>query len=133
MLGFVVNAAGVVIGSFAGLALKKRVPSKLFGAIRNALGLLTMVLGLSMALKGDFLLLAASVLTGTLVGELLRVDLALERGSNWVKGRLKTNESGFSEALITAFLVFCIGPMTIIGSLQDGLEGNPELIYEDGA
>ena len=91
--------------------------------------MLTILLGMTMALKTqNFFIVMGSVLLGGLVGELLGIERRLERLGDYFQRRLAAGSSTFSTGFVTASLLFCIGPMAILGSIQDGLRGSIQLL-----
>jgi hypothetical protein len=102
--------------------------------VMHGLGLVTLVVGLQLTTQTqNVLIVMGSVLVGSILGEWWRIDMGLERLSEWLKGRVSRRISSrgmahFSEGFITASLVFCVGPMTILGSIQDGLVGDYTLL-----
>lgn len=130
LLGTLLNVAAVIIGSLLGLFLRDRFPENIQKIVVQGLGLTSIFLGLQMALKAtDVLLLIFSVLIGAIIGELLHLELRLEGVGDLVKRRLKIKTTGFTEGLLTAFLLFCVGPMTIIGTINEGLRGDHTLLF----
>ncbi len=130
MRGTLVNVAAVLLGSGIGLAVGKRLPERLQRIITTGLGLSTLLIGMQMALKvQNMLVLIASLVIGGVVGELLRIEAGLERAGEWLKSRARSSSGTFVTGFVTASLVFCVGPMTIVGSIQEGMSGNPEIIY----
>jgi uncharacterized membrane protein YqgA involved in biofilm formation len=140
MRGTVVNVVAILAGSGIGLLVGSRLPERLHRIITGGLGLCTLLIGLQMALKTqNVLLVIASMVVGGLVGELLGVEAALEavgeRLRRWaygksVAGQERTPEAAtFVAGFVTASLVFCVGPMTILGSIQEGLTGNADILY----
>lgn len=96
----------------------------------HALGLVCIPLGLSMTLKGEkFLALLLSLVAGGALGEFLRIEDRLERFSRKLESRLRAEENTFAPGFLAATLLFCIGPMTIMGSLEDGLGRVPQILY----
>jgi hypothetical protein len=90
---------------------------------------MTIAIGIKMALETkNVLIVLGSLLLGGIFGEFLKIDAALHRFAHWAEGKLKVNESTFAEGFITASLVFCVGPMTIMGSIQDGVSGDYKLL-----
>lgn len=131
MIGVLVNTAAVLVGSAIGLLLKKGIPEKLTSSVMLGIGLSTLYLGWSGTLKGqNALVLILSMALGALIGSAIDID---SRFSSFVE-RLEShfNKEGASisiaEGFITASLLFCVGAMTIVGSLQSGLTGNHEMI-----
>src|ERR1700741_753881 len=128
--------ATVALGTTAGVLLGARFPDRIRKTVMQGLGLFVAFLGLSEATKTDNpLLLLAALLVGGLLGELLRLEERLESFGVWIQRRAgvvsDTAESGrstFVEGFLVAALVFCVGPLTILGPIQDGLEGNIDLL-----
>jgi uncharacterized membrane protein YqgA involved in biofilm formation len=125
-----VNVVAVVVGSGIGLAIGNRLSERLQQIITTGLGLSTLLIGVQMALKvGNVLVVIASMVIGGVVGELLGIEAGLERAGEWLKGRTRSRSGTFVAGYVTASLVFCVGPMTLLGSIQEGLTGNPDIIY----
>lgn len=130
MLGTYVNVVAVVVGSLIGLVLHQRFPEKLKRIGFQAIGLCVLVLGTSMALKTDkFLILIFSLLIGAITGEALGLDRHIERFGEWLKARIGSTNDQFSEGLVSAFLLYCTGAMTVIGAIEDGLNNDPSILY----
>jgi len=127
MIGTIINTVTVIVGSGAGLLLKRRIPEESGDAVFSVVGLFTIYLGVSMALKAeDPVSLILGLLAGTLVGEACKLEDGLEKGVEQLRRRVGGG-SEFVEALMTAFLTYCVGPMTIVGSLRDGM-GDPSIL-----
>jgi len=134
MISPVVNAVAIIIGSLIGLLLKKGIPKRLTDSVMKALGLCTTFIGITGLLKGEnVLVLIVSMVLGTLIGEGIDLDLRINHLGEWVERKLKKNDSqknsGFAEGFVTATLLFCVGAMAVVGSLQSGLTGDHEMIY----
>jgi uncharacterized membrane protein YqgA involved in biofilm formation len=130
MLGTYVNVVAVVVGSLIGLVLHQRFPEKLKRIGFQAIGLCVLVLGTSMALKTDkFLILIFSLLIGAITGEALGLDRHIERFGEWLKARIGSTNDQFTEGLVSAFLLYCMGAMTVIGAIEDGLNNDPSILY----
>jgi len=128
MIGTLVNAITVLAGGALGLILRREIPEKFRNTIFEAVGLATLAIGAAMIIKtANPVILILGLLLGTFIGESLKIDEHLNIFAERVKGKLKEKESKFSEGMITAFITFCVGPMTIIGSIEDGL-GDPSII-----
>ncbi len=130
-----INVATVLLGTGLGLVLRGRLPLKMQQIITQGLGLITLFVGLSMAgsvnkveshIDGVILALLAIVLGG-LLGEWWRLEERLEALGNWLKRRFK-GKGSFTEGFMAASLLFCVGPMTLIGSLNNGLTGDNTLL-----
>jgi len=126
LLGAVVNCIAVVIGASIGLLLKRGLPEKISTTIMNGLGLCVLYIGISGSLSGENVLIAIiSIALGALIGEGLDLDEKLNRFGHM----LKTDSSTFAQGFITASLLFCVGAMAIVGSLQSGLSANHETLF----
>lgn len=129
MTGTIINVGAVIVGSLVGLLINRRLPPRFISTVFQAIGLFTLFLGISMALKTDnILLLIFSLVLGGLTGEVLRIDKGIERLSESLRKKLKTRNDRFSEGLITSFLLFCMGSMTILGAIEEGLGDEPNLL-----
>lgn len=130
MLGTIINTIAVITGSVIGLIIHSRMPRRITERVFQAIGLFTIFLGIHMATKTDnFLIMIFSMVIGTILGEWIDIDKAFNRFSEWLKKRLKTkNTSTFSEGFVTAFLLFCMGSLTILGAFEEGLGDEPNLL-----
>jgi len=129
MLGTIVNVITVVAGSALGLALNKRLPKRFIRIFFQVVGLFTLFLGISMALKTTHVLhMIFALITGAVIGELLRLDNAMERFGGFLKTRLKIGNEKFTEGLLTAFLLYCMGSLTILGAIEEGMGGSSKLL-----
>ena len=134
LTGTTVNAAAVLAGSALGLAVGKHLPDKTKEIVLHGPGLASLAIGFQLVLKTDRLVVViASVLLGGLCGEGLRIDRTLERGTEWLKARVGSRSRSFVNGFITASLVYCVGAMTIVGSLEEGIRGNPDTLYAKSA
>lgn len=132
MLGVLVNVGKVLIGSLVGLLLKRGIPEKVTEALMTGIGLCTVFIGISGALQGEnTLVLILSMAIGTVIGTLLDIDKQLNRLAAYVEARFKQKDGQVTvaEGFVTASLLFCVGAMTIVGSLQAGLTGDCETLY----
>lgn len=129
-LGTLVNVAAVLIGGTLGLFFRSRMPERIRNIVFQGLGLCTLVIGMGMALKvGNPLILIFSIVIGGVTGELIRLDVAFDNFGNYVKKRVGSDNAMFTDGMITAFLIFCVGSMTILGAFDEGLRGDPTLLY----
>ncbi|MGI6690272.1 MAG: DUF554 domain-containing protein [Christensenellales bacterium] len=132
MLGVIVNTIAVVLGSLIGLLLRKGVSKKMSDAAMTGVGLCTLYLGFTGTLKGqDALIVILAVVAGGLLGTLIDLDGSIARLGHLVEAKADASirGAGVSEAFITASLLFCVGSMTIVGSLNAGLTGNNEMLF----
>ena len=136
MFGVLVNVLTVCIGSVVGLVLKHGIPTKVTDALMTGIGLCTVFIGISGALEGkNTLVLILSMAIGTVIGTLLDIDRQLNRLAAWVEARFKrkNDQVTLAEGFVAASLLFCVGAMTIVGSLQAGLTGDCEMLYTKAA
>lgn len=129
MIGTLVNATTIIIGGSIGIAFKRRLPQKTIDLVFQGLGLVTLCIGISMFLDNSSLIVVVlSVLAGCVTGMTLRVGERIDKASARLKRRFSSNSENFTEGLITAFLLYCIGAMTIMGSINEGLGKGPEIL-----
>ncbi|MDO4744284.1 MAG: DUF554 domain-containing protein [Clostridia bacterium] len=132
MLGTIVNCITVILGSLVGILFKKGISQKLSNSIMKALGLCVLYIGISGALEGqNVLVVILSMATGALIGEKADLDRRLELLGKRLEQVVSRREGDGSVAkgFVAASLLFCVGAMSIVGSLQGGLTGNHETIF----
>jgi uncharacterized protein len=129
MLGTFFNIATIIVGSLIGLIFHSRIPEKVSERAFQGIGLFTIFLGVKLALQtSNFMIMIFSLVLGAIVGELIDIDKQLNKAADRLKSRLSSDNSRFSEGLVTAFLLFCMGSMTILGAIEEGLGGKPNLL-----
>ncbi|MGL5260413.1 MAG: DUF554 domain-containing protein [Lachnospiraceae bacterium] len=129
MLGTIVNTIAVLLGAAIGMLLKKGFPEKISDTLMKGLGLCTMYLGITGSLKGEnSMILIISMVAGALIGEMLDLEGRLNAFGEYIQGRFNKEDS-IAEGFVTASLLFCVGAMAIVGSMQSGLVGNHEMLY----
>ena len=129
-LGPLVNAAAVIAGGLIGLALGARLPERMRTIVFQGLGLCTMVIGMQMTFKtASPVMLIFSILLGGLCGEALKLEERFMRLSDRLKKRLRSGNPLFTEGLVNATVLFCIGAMSFLGSFDEGLRGDRTLVY----
>ncbi|MDR2502291.1 MAG: DUF554 domain-containing protein [Oscillospiraceae bacterium] len=132
MLGVLVNTLAVLCGSGVGLLCRRTIPEKLTKAVMTTIGFATLILGISGALRGEnALVMILSAVFGTIIGTLLDLDGRLDRLGALIGKKYggKSGEASIAQGFVTASLLFCIGAMTIVGSLDSGLRGDHGMIY----
>ncbi len=123
--GTLINALTVLIGGTIGSLIGDRLPKRIHEALFGALGLFTVLIGLMNAFTTkNPLILLGSILLGVLVGEALNIERGLQRMGDWAQKKLARPGSTMSEAFVTASLIFCVGPLSILGALDNGLRGD---------
>jgi len=131
--GTLFNVVTVIFGSSLGLLFKKMISPELNKKIFFVMGLFTLVLGFSMAIETtNFILMFLSIVFGTLIGEDWDLDNCIQNLTEKIKRKINVKDENFSDGLVTAFLLFCIGSMTIVGSIDEGLGKNPDILYTKG-
>ncbi len=129
MIGTLFNVVTVIIGSIIGLILHSRLSKRFTTVAFQGIGLFTIFLGITMSLKSDsYLLIILSMIFGSLFGEALNIEGWINRISRKLKKKVKSDNDKFSEGLVTAFLLFCMGSMTILGAIEEGLGNTPNLL-----
>ena len=131
MLGVFINVITVILGSSIGLLFKKGIPERVSNAAMVGLGACTLYIGITGSLQGEnVLILIASVVLGAIVGTLLNIDGTINRLAERVESRFRKNGNDVSiaEGIISATLLFCVGSMTVTGSIQAGLTGDNSIL-----
>lgn len=137
MTGTLINAGAIVAGSMIGILIRSRLPQKIITIVFQGIGLFTMALGVSMWLKSDHYLLAIlSIVLGAIIGQWADIDKGLTRFSDYMhrkssKASLLEVPGGsrFTEGIITATMLYCVGSMSILGPIEDGLGQTPTILY----
>ena len=139
LTGTLVNAIAVLIGTSLGLLVGSRMPERIQHTLTDGLGLFTLCIAFALALTllmdrsapavTDLIVLASLLIGGT-IGELLKLTERVDALGDWFQRRLARGDkpSRISEAFVTASLVFCVGPLTVLGSIQNGLTGDIQLL-----
>jgi len=133
MTGTLLNIATVLLGGVIGLIFGARIPEKLKETIIAGMGLFTAAMGLQMFLNTENpLIVLGALLIGTLLGEWWRIEDGLQRLGEYLEQKFSREEDDgsnrFVRGFLTASLLFCVGPMAILGSIQDGLTGDYNLL-----
>lgn len=137
MLGTIVNSAAIIAGAVIGLLLKKGLPERLSDAMMKGMGLCTLFLGISGSLEGEnSLILIISMVIGIVIGEGIDLEDKLNRLGKWVEKKIQAiagekakGKVSIAEGFVSASLLFCVGAMAVLGSLQSGLLGNHEILF----
>ena len=143
-LGTIINVAAILIGATAGILIKGGLSKRFEDTVTSAIGLCTMFIGISGAVAGmlkvsgtgletrDTMVMIISLIAGALIGEWIDIEKRLEAVGEWCKSKIPSqNGSGstFVEAFVTSSLIFCVGAMAIVGSLEDGLNHNYSILF----
>ncbi len=134
MTGTFINMGTVFIGSLLGIMLGDRLPDNVRQIVMHGIGLMTLVVGMQMALQTQNILIPLfSILIGGILGEWWHIDGGLNRFGGWLEMRTgqffgDSDERSLTRAFVMASLVFCVGPLTVLGAIQDGLTGDYSLL-----
>lgn len=142
-LGTIINVVAVILGATVGILLHKFIPSRLQNTVMSGIGLSVCFVGISgviskmlVAQNGGFstkdtMLMVASLVIGAFIGELLNIEKQLERFGDFCKRHIKSKKENarFTEGFVSASLLFCVGAMAIVGSLEDGLNGDYTTLF----
>lgn len=132
MIAVIVNAVLVIVGGGIGCLCKKAIPKRITDAIMMGVGLCILAIGITGIFDGKNTLIAIiSIVLGAVVGSLIDIDKRLNSFGDWMQSRIKKDEnsnSTFSEGMVTASLLFCVGSMAIVGSLNAGISKDYEML-----
>ena len=131
MNGTLVNGLAIMLGSLGGIVLKTGFFKEKSQSIISALGLIILVIGLQGVINTkDLLVLIVSLALGVVVGEMVKLDDWMNRFGFWMESKFAKGHDGrFAEGFVTSTLLFGVGAMAIVGSLESGLHGNESILY----
>lgn len=142
-LGTIINVAAILVGATAGILIKGGLSKRFEDTVTSAIGLCTIFIGISGAVSGmlkvagtgletqDTMVMIISLIVGALIGEWIDVEKRLETVGEWCKSKIPSHDGGgstFVEAFVSSSLIFCVGAMAIVGSLEDGLNHNYSIL-----
>lgn len=133
-LGTVVNVAAIAAGALVGLLVKRGLPEKWQQTMMSGIALCIFVIGLQMALgTANIIITIVSLASGAIIGEAIGIEDRLNELGKWVGGKVAGKEEGaakrIAEGFVSATLLFCIGAMAVVGSIQDGLAGDHTTLF----
>ena len=130
MLGTFVNCVAIICGSLVGILFKNGIPEKYNQTVMQAIGLAVILVGIKSALGcDDLLIIIISLAVGSVLGEFIGIEAYLDKLGNFLETKLFKNSKGFSAGFVTASLLYCVGSMAIVGSLESGLTGNHDTLF----
>lgn len=130
MLGTIVNTLSIIVGSLVGLLLRGGIPQRYSQMIMHAIGLAVVLIGLKTALETHAILVVIlSLVIGSILGELLRIEDRLEQFGHWIGSRLSKDSKGIAKGFVSASLLYCVGAMAIVGAMESGLTGNHQTLF----
>ena len=134
MLGVWVNFATVVIGGIVGTMLRGGIKEKYRRTINAGLALCVLLIGMSGALKTEnTMLVIVSIVIGSGLGELFRIESGLDRLGSWAQTKFSRGDAGFATGFVNATLLFCVGAMAVVGSLEAGLSNKADTLLAKAA
>lgn len=130
MLGTLVNTAAIIAGSLVGLLLKGGIPESYNRTIMKSVALAVVLIGILNAIKTEQLLLVIiSLAVGSLLGEMIKIENGLEKLGDMLEQRFSGSGDSVAQGFVTSSLLFCVGAMAIVGSLESGLSGNHQTLF----
>ncbi len=133
-LGSLINGVAIMAGALLGLAFGARMPEKMRELVFQGIALCILVLGMKSALVGsNAMLTIASIVSGSIIGEILRIEDRLVTLGDTLKTLVGSANPRFTEGLVTGSLLFCIGAMGILGSIEEGLKGTRDIVHAKAA
>lgn len=132
MLGTIINTLSIIVGALIGLFVNGKISKNINETIMNGLALCVIYIGISGALKGNnTMVIIISIAVGGLIGELIDIDRKLESFGDKIEKKFNKNNSNISisQGFVSATLLFCVGAMAIVGSLESGLNNNHSTLY----
>lgn len=129
LYGTIINAITIIIGGLAGSIAKARIQERFASLIVAALGLYTVSLGVRFAIESQKMMVVVfSLVIGGFLGEWINIEKKLDQLGQYVQNRAKGTSGNFSQGFVTSSLLFCVGSMAIMGSLQSGLAGKHDIL-----
>lgn len=130
MTGTIVNLVAIVIGSLIGIFFKEKFSRRLQEIVMQGLGLAVLLIGIQMALESkNILIIIFSLVLGGLTGESIDIEKRLNKIATYIKNSFSSEDDHFVQGFVQASLVFCVGAMAIMGSIQDGLNNDPTILF----
>jgi len=130
MLGTIVNVAAIIVGSLLGFLIKGGIPKKVGDTVIQGLALSTMLIGILNAVKvNNLMLLIISMVIGSAIGEAIDIDRFLNNIGDIIEIKLNGRGGKVSQGFVTSSLLFCVGAMAIVGSLNSGLKGDNSTLF----
>ena len=136
MFGTIVNSLAIITGCIIGLILKGHFPERISVILFQGIGLVTLVLGIQMAIQTkEIIIVILSLVLGGIIGEIIDIEERVDRWGEKIKiifKQQKTREK-FKEGFITASLLYCVGSMAVMGAIEEGINGNPDILLAKSA
>lgn len=134
MLGTIVNSVAIIVGALLGNLIKQGIPERIKETIIQGIGLAVLLIGMSMALEtNNVLIVILSLVIGGVVGEKLKIEERLDNLGSWLEKKVGQEKGDVAKGFVTASLVYCVGAMAIMGALESGLTGQHKTLYAKSA
>ncbi len=136
MFGTIVNILAIISGCIIGMILKGHFPKRISAILFQGIGLVTLVIGMQMAIKAqEIILIILSLVFGGIIGEVIDIEKRLDRWGEKIKLIFKQQKGKekFTEGFITASLLYCVGSMAVMGAIEEGINGNPDILLAKSA
>lgn len=130
MLGTIVNSLAIIAGALLGIVLKKGIKDEYKTTIMDGIGLTVIIIGIMGGIKSEnIILVIASIVIGSILGEIIGIENKLDQLGDKLQKSFGGRDSNFSKGFVTASLVYCVGAMAIVGSLESGIQGNHQTLF----
>lgn len=130
LTGTIVNTIAIIAGALIGVIAKKAIPQRMGDLIMSAIPIVVMVLGIQYAMSSaNVLIVIVSLVVGGIIGELIDIDARLDNFGSKIQSKLKGKDSNFSVAFVSTTLIYCVGSMAILGSIESGINNNHTILY----
>lgn len=130
MFGTIINSISIILGAIIGVIIKKGIKESYKTTIMDGIGLSIIIIGVMGAIKTENLILViGSVVIGGIIGEFIAIERKLDKLGHSLQKKLGTKDGDFSKGFVTASLIYCVGAMAIIGSLEAGIQGDYSTLF----
>ncbi|MBP6142720.1 MAG: DUF554 domain-containing protein [Proteocatella sp.] len=130
MTGTIVNTLAIIAGAMIGVIAKKAIPQRMGDLVMSAIPIVVMVLGVQFGIaSSNILIVIVSLVVGGIIGEWIDIDRRLDDFGVRIQSRMKGGDSNFSAAFVSTTLIYCVGSMAILGSIESGINGNHTILY----
>ncbi|WP_028829737.1 DUF554 domain-containing protein [Proteocatella sphenisci] len=130
LTGTIVNTIAIIAGALIGVIAKKAIPQRVGDLIMSAIPIVVMVLGVQFAMaSSNILIVIVSLVIGGIIGEWIDIDKKLDDFGTKIQSRIKGKDANFSVAFVSTTLIYCVGSMAILGSIESGINNNHTILY----
>ena len=130
LTGTIVNTLAIIAGAMIGVIAKKAIPQRMGDLVMSAIPIVVMVLGVQFGIaSSNILIVIVSLVVGGIIGEWIDIDRRLDDFGVRIQSRMKGGDSNFSAAFVSTTLIYCVGSIAILGSIESGINGNHTILY----